>query len=259
MTAATIALLLVISGCGWAAPDAGQEAVLIQKPWFFGHGGVDSEPIKTGRTLIAVTTDVIYVDLRPHQWTVHFDDFMSHDGVPLDFDAVIRLRVLDAVQIIKQFGDNWYKTNVEAEFSNRVRQAVRRHGMNEMAIDTAAIEAVDREVTDGMLQYITSAKIPVELIQVTVGKANPPDSIKDQRIATATQQQRRITETERKLAEDNRRDAETSRAIADNAYLAKLNLSPTQFVQLELIKACGHSSGCTFLVGQNFFPTVQIK
>lgn len=195
--------VLTLTNCGWAAPDAGIEAVLIEKPWFLGHGGVSPEPVRTGRTLIAFTTDVEYVDMRPLQFSLHLNDFMSQDGVPLDFDAIIRLKVTDSVKLIKNFGPNWYESNIEAELSNRVRQAVRKHGMNEMAINTNAVDAVDREVTEEMMTYFQQADLPLTLIQITIGKANPPDSIKHQRIETATQQQRQLTEHEPKMAEDH--------------------------------------------------------
>jgi regulator of protease activity HflC (stomatin/prohibitin superfamily) len=254
--------MIILSSCGWAAPDAGTEAVLIQKPWFIGHGGVDPEPIRTGRSLVAWSTEVKYVDMRPLQFSVHFDDFMSHDGVPLDFDAIIRLRVTDSVRLIEQFGPHWYEVNVAAELGNRVRQAVRKHGMNEMAIKTEAIEAVDQEVTEEMKAYFHKAEIPVDLIQITVGKANPPDSIKDQRIATATQQQRQLTEAERKLAEDQRYEAEISRAKADNAYRNAMPLTPAQFIQLESINmqrtACAQDPGCTFIIGPSLTPVLSV-
>lgn len=134
-----------------------------------------------------------------------------------------------------------------------MRQAVRKHGMNETAIDTKAIDAIDEEVTKAMEKYLAEAKLPVKLIQITVGKANPPDSIKHQRIETATQQQRIKTERERKLAEDSRKDAERSRAAADNAYREAMQLNPDQFLRLEAIKmqrdVCGSGKGgCQFII-----------
>jgi regulator of protease activity HflC (stomatin/prohibitin superfamily) len=238
--------------CTSIAPDPGQEAVLVDKPIFFGAEGVRGEVVHTGRKYVWFTTNFITVNMLPQQFSVHFDDLMSSDGVPLDFDAVIRLQVTDSVRLIKEFGQHWYENNVDKEFSNRVRQAVRKHGMNETAISTTAIDDIDREVSDAMDKYLASANLPVKLIQVTVGKANPPDSIKHQRIETATQQQRILTEGQRKLAEDARKQAEKSRADADNAYREAMKLSPDQFLRLETIKmqreACVKSA-CTFIVG----------
>ena len=88
---------------------------------------------------------------------------------------------------------------------------------------------------------------------MTVGRANPPDSIKHQRIETATQEQRIQTEKQTKLAEDQRLLAEQSRAAADNAYREAMHLSPEQFIQLEQIKmqasACGATgkASCSFI------------
>lgn len=255
--------VMAASGCS-VKPDAGVEAVIIRKPLIFGSGGVDVTPVKTGRKLVAPTTSWVYVNMQPQQFTIHFDDLMSSDGVPLDFDSVIRLQTLDSVDLISRFGPGWYANNVEAEFRSRARQAVRKHGMNETAIDTTAIDAIDAEVSTSMVTYLATAGLPVKLIQVTIGKANPPDSIKDQRIQTATQQQRQQTENQRKLAEDNRKLAEVSRAAADNAYRTNMQLTPDQYLKLETIKmqqeACkrGH---CTFIVGgsgSNPIPVVEV-
>lgn len=256
---ATILMVTIIFsiGCSAAKPDAGHETVLIMKPIIFGHGGVSSETVKTGLEFIALTTSEVDVNMQPLQFPERFDDLMSSDGVPLDFDATIRLQITDAARLIKEFGPEWYKNNVEVEFRNRVRQAVRKHGMNETAISTKAIDDIDTEVSQSVEKYLTDAKIPVRLIQMTVGRANPPDSIKDQRVATASQQQRILTEQQRKLAEDARKAAENSRAEADNTFRNAMNMSPEQYLRLESIKmqrdVCAHTkdkdSSCTFIIG----------
>ena len=77
--------------------------------------------------------------------------------------------------------------------------------------------------------------------------------MKNQRIETATQEQRIQTEQQTKLAEDQRQTAETSRANADNAYNAAMHLSPEQFIRLETIEmqleVCGEKgkATCTFI------------
>jgi regulator of protease activity HflC (stomatin/prohibitin superfamily) len=256
------AALLSSVACTSVSPGAGQEAVLIYKPWVFGHGGVEPQPVKTGRTYVAMSTESVLVSVQPQQFTVHFDDLMSKDGVPLDFDAVIRLRVTDSVKLVSKFGPDWYPANVEAEFRNRVRQEVRTHGMNETAIDSTAIDAIDAAITEAMVAYVKTAGLPIELIDITVGKANPPDSVKHQRIETAQQEQRIQTERQRKLAEDVRRAAEEARAAADNAYRQSLQLSPDQFLQLESIKmqreVCAGGK-CTYLLGSGVMPTLPVR
>ena len=257
-----VVALAASAGCASVSPGAGEEAVLIYKPWVFGHGGVEPEAVKTGRTYVALSTESVIVSVQPQQFTVHFDDLMSRDGVPLDFDAVIRLRVTNSVQLVSRFGPDWYKANVEAEFRNRVRQEVRKHGMNETAIDSTAIDGIDAAITEAMTAYVKTAALPIELIDITVGKANPPDSVKSQRIETAQQEQRIQTERQKKLAEDVRRSAEEARAAADNAYRQSMQLSPDQFLQLEAIKmqkeVCAGGK-CTYLLGGGVVPTLPVR
>src|SRR4030095_1357435 len=162
------------------------------------------------------------------------------------------LQVTDSVSLITNFGERWFENNVQAEFANRVRQAVRKHGMNETAIQTTAVDAIDTEVSKAMEDYIAQAKLPLKLIDVTVGRANPPDSIKNQRIETAAQEQRANTEKQRKLAEDQRLQAELSRANADNAYRNQMSLSPEPFLRLRAIhmqRDVCTKGGCTFITG----------
>jgi uncharacterized membrane protein YqiK len=179
-----IVIIFILSMIVWfgmihaVKPDAGHEAVLIHKPIIFGHGGVDPEPVRTGRSYVWFTTDYVYISKQPMQFDVKFDDLMSSDGVPLDFHSIIRLKITDSVKLIRDFGPNWYENNVDAEFRNRVRQAVRKHGMNETAIDTKAIDAIDAEVSAAMKECIKNAQLPLIMMDVTVGKANPPDSKK---------------------------------------------------------------------------------
>jgi regulator of protease activity HflC (stomatin/prohibitin superfamily) len=252
-TSAVLLFAALATGCRMYSPDAGHEIVLVKKPLIFGHGGVDSEPVKTGLTVAAITTQGVDVYVQPLKYETQLDDTMTLDGVPISFHAIMVLKVTDSVNLIKNFGPDWYRNNLEEPFKTMVRQAVRKHGMNETAISTVALDAIDAEIRDGLTAFITSKGLPVNLVTMTVGRANPPDAIKNQRIETAAQEQRSNTEKQRKLAEDQRRAAETSRAEADNAYREAMHLSPEQFIQLEMIKmqheVCGPNGKgtCTFI------------
>jgi regulator of protease activity HflC (stomatin/prohibitin superfamily) len=253
---------LCLSACSVYAPDAGHEVVLIKKPWFFGHGGVDPEPVKTGRTYAALSTQGVDVYMQPQKFDTEMHDTMTADGVPISFHAIVVLQVSDSVSLIQNFGPNWYGNNLEEQFKTMVRQAVRKRGMNETAISTTALDAIDDEIRDSLLAFIKEKGLPVHLLTTTVGRANPPDAIKSQRIETAAQEQRVQTEKQIKLAEDQRKAAEEARAAADNAYRQAMGLSPEQFVQLEQIKmqreVCTHSP-CTVIVNGGAVPTFNVK
>ena len=246
------ATCLALGACSSVHPDAGEEAVLITKPMIFGHGGVVDTPVTTGRTYVAWTTDAVYVNTKPSEWTVPFEDLMTKDGVPMHFDATIVVQVTDSVLLIRKFGVKWFENNIESVVRAKVRQAVRRHGMNEVAIDTSAIDDIDREVAAGVEAYLVKAKLPIRLVRLTVGKANPPDAIKNQRVETAREEQRQKTEAMTQAAEVFRKQAEIARAEADNAYRSQMSLSPEQFVELQRIemmkKVCSEGK-CTFVAG----------
>jgi regulator of protease activity HflC (stomatin/prohibitin superfamily) len=262
MKAVSATILLLLAGCTTYAPDAGHEVVLIKKPWFFGHGGVVDTSVKTGRTFTAITTEGVDVYMQPKKYDTEMHDTMTSDGVPISFHAIVVLQVADSVALIKGFGPNWYANNLEEPFKTMVRQAVRKHQMNETAISTTALDAIDAEIRDNLITFINEKGLPVRLITMTVGRANPPDAIKNQRIETAAQEQRIQTEIQIKNAEIQRKSAEEARAAADNAYRQAIGLSPEQYVQLKRIemelKVCAEAR-CTFIENAGALPAFGVK
>lgn len=256
-----IMALLMATGCSIASPDAGTEVVLVAKPLIFGHGGVDPTPITTGTTYIALTTDQIPIVITPETYPLDLDDMMTGDKVPLDFHAIVRTKVTNTPTLVSKFGTGWFNNNVAPEFAKFTRDAVKRYGMNDVVGDPAIGSMIDEEITNALRAHVKGIELPVEIMAVTLGRANPPDAIKDQRVQTAQQEQRVITESKRKLAEDSRLEAERSRARADNAYRQDMQLNPQQFLELERIKmqheACT-VQGCTFIIGGST-PIVNLK
>lgn len=242
-------IMLTTSACSRVTTEPNEEKVLNAKPWFFGNGGVEDTPVR-GSEFVAWSTSPITVNVQPEQHVFEIKDLMTSDGVPLDFDASVVTKVTDSVALVKRFGVNWYDNNISTELLAYIRDAVKKHGLNETAISTTAVTAIDTEVTERLHNYLKKMNFPVELIRFTVGRANPPDAIKDQRIATSAQEQRVITMQKMTLAEDERAKAEHARAIADQTYQKGLGLDSQQFVQLRsletLKEVCGHKN-CTFV------------
>jgi len=269
---AVLAILVVAVGaaaCRTVRPDAGHEAVLVRKPLIFGSGGVDGTPVKTGLKYVAFTTDSVDVNMQPMRIDAEFTDLMTSDGVPIDFHAVISLQVTDSVKLVRDFGADranngpgfWIR-NLDQPFRTAVRDSVKTHGMNEMAIQATAAEAVDRVVTEHLLTIVKETGVPVRILDVSLGRANPPDAILHQRVETAAQEQRINTEKQKKLAEDQRKMAEESRAAADQAYNQKMGLNTEQYVALRAIEmqreVCAKGN-CTFLFGGNATPLLNLR
>jgi hypothetical protein len=259
-----------LAGCTVASPNAGHEAVWMEKPILFGHGGVDQTPVNAGREYGAITSDAIDVDMLPQRVDMEFDDMMTSSGVPVSFHVVATFKVTDPVRLVSGFGadrtdkGDWgfWMRNLDQPMSNAVRDAVKKRDMQEMAISQTAADAVGQEVNTAAVSIVQKLGIPIVFTAVNVGRVNPPDAIKNQRIETAAQEQRAITEQQTKLAEDQRKAAEQSRAAADNAYREAMQLSPDQFLQLERIKmqrdVCAHGGTCTFFIGGGASPVLDV-
>jgi hypothetical protein len=259
-----------LMGCSVAAPDAGHEAVWVEKPLLFGHGGVDQTPVTAGRAYGAITSDAIDVSMLPQRVDMEFDDMMTKSGVPVSFHVVATFKVTDPVKLVSQFGadhdgkSGWgfWDRNLDQPMQNAVRDSVKQRDMQEMAISQTAADAVGQEVSTAALRIVQQTGVPIVFTAINVGRVNPPDAIKNQRIETAAQEQRAITEQQTKLAEDQRKAAEQSRASADNAYREAMQLSPDQFLQLERIKmqrdVCSRGTTCTFFIGGGASPVLDV-
>lgn len=64
--------------------DVGEEGVMVKKPWVIGHGGVDSESIRTGLVWTAWSTEVVRVNVKPFNVTEPFADLITVDNNPVD-------------------------------------------------------------------------------------------------------------------------------------------------------------------------------
>src|SRR5215210_1104589 len=263
-------LVAALSACSTVQPDAGHEAVLVRKPLVFGSGGVDTTPVKTGLKYVAFTTKGVDVNMQPRRIDSEFNDLMTLDGVPIDFHAVITMQVTDSVKLVRDFGADldatgipgFWMRNLDQPFRTAVRDSVKAHGMNEMAIQATAAEQVDTAVTEHLLRIVKETGVPVRILDVSLGRANPPDAILHQRVETAAQEQRINTEKQKKLAEDQRKMAEESRAAADQAYNQKMGLNTEQYVALQAIQmqrdVCSKGT-CTFIYGANATPLLNLR
>jgi len=232
------ALSLVLTGVGCVAIEAGHEGVLVEQPFFFGHGGVDPVPTKTGRVVVAPTTKVIEVDIRPVQYSEHFD-IISAENAPVSFDAFLIANVIEgrSPELISKYGPNWYANNAKEAFRTFVREEVQRYPLFQLTTDpTTRAKLQDAIAKEVQLKLIERQGIPVRLNRVVVGSILPPKGVVEQTTQTIIQEQRKITMVEFQKAEESREKAEKQRGIADRAYRESLGLTAPEFVDLRRIE-----------------------
>lgn len=194
--AAVLSILAVAGGC--VANEAGHEGVLVEQPFFFGHGGVDPVPTKTGRVVVAPTSNVIDVDIRPVQYSEHFD-IISAENAPVSFDAFLIANVVEgrSPELIARYGPNWYRNNVKEAFRTFVREEVQKYPLFQLTTDpTTRAKLQDAIAREIQTKLIEKQGIPLWLNQMVVGSLLPPKGVVEQTAQTIIQEQRKITMVE---------------------------------------------------------------
>ncbi|MCW6598623.1 SPFH domain-containing protein [Yersinia ruckeri] len=264
-----IIVLAVVFGLGYflthssVIAEPGQEVVLVDNPYFFGHSGPRAETLKEGRILVWNTTKAYKVDVTPQTQHVEFNDLSIKNNYLLDFDSSIQYRVTDPVVLIKEFRTNWFENNVARQYSQIVRNAVKDKDISDMMSNSEVTNAIDAQITTEIRDLVAKSKLPIEIIGISLGKAQPEKKVLDSMNQTAIQQQRKKTLVASEEAEKQRKTEQAAKAEADQEYQKKMGLNTEQFVQLKAIEAyseaCKVSKNCILMQGGNATPVVSVN
>ncbi len=215
--------------------DAGYEGVIVKKPWFFGHGGVEEKPVQTGLVWRVTTTSIISINIKPYNIDEVFDDLITADNNPVDFKIHLTLKNISGrtPELVAKWGPNWYKNKLREPLRNTARSFTKAKKMFEMTTNPDTIYAMEEEVTKTVRKFMKDEDIPVELLKATVGKVIAPKKVIEATIATAVQKQNVKTQTERVKAEKAREQAEIAAANADKAYAKTFGLTSQQYLDMK--------------------------
>lgn len=242
----SLIMVLGFTSCTSVTPDAGQEAVLVHKPWFFGTGGVDNTPVETGLEYTWLSTDYVIVGMLPTKYDEQLDDVTSNDNTLLDFNTQIQLQVQDNKSpiLIKNYGEHWYENVIQEVYRNTVRNYISKYGPFDLMSNREVLDSINVAVKKDIETHIAtlsskSGELPITVVNVLVGRAIPNDMQKEEMNRTAAATQAKRTEESRRDMLIAKEAAERQRAIADKAYQDELGLNTDQFIQLrawEIIK-----------------------
>lgn len=229
--------------------EPGYETVLVDKPFFsmFSKGGVQPDTQKPGSGWYWKTTNPINFKTTTFRLDENFDKLSTSNNNFVNYNSYLNLRITNSPELLQKFGVDWYQNNLQEQYRTIVRNSVRNYTFESLLTNPDTTDAIEKQVKTAMVKLIDELKIPVKIADVSLGKATPNKSVQDEMDETARQQQRVKTMKEKSLAdiseqngriqsEKSRKEAEELRAVADNAYLKKMGLTPEQFVQLQYIK-----------------------
>lgn len=252
-------IVAIISGCSYSAVDGGQEAVLIYKPWVFGHGGVDEYPVKTGATYTAWSTSVVRYNIKPLQYTENFVDLTASDNVAIDFHSYITLQIISGQSPVlhEKFGEYWYENRVKEPYRTMVRNEGRIHSSIKLRTQPETINKAQDSILNKMKAYLKKEGIPIIASKVVVGKVNPPEEVLKEAERTAAQKQKETTEVTRARTELARAKAEKNKALADKAYAKQFNMTTDQFLRNKELDIIANKQNVSVVMGVQ--PFVKIK
>jgi regulator of protease activity HflC (stomatin/prohibitin superfamily) len=253
------AALFVLTSCSYVGVNGDEEAVLIEKPLLFGHGGVDETPVSSGKIAVALTTEEVKFKIVPNAYAEAFENLISDDNVPLDFETHLTLVIRKGCTptLYKNFGTGWYENNVSPKFRSMVRDIVSSYKMQELISSREVLSKIDEKLYTGIEAYCKKINLPIDIIQVTIGAATPPAEVLEETQKTAAQNQSILTQGARKNAEDARKDAEVSKALADQAYRQTMQMTMGEYLSLraleiekEKLEVARGSKNITVVMGQ---------
>jgi regulator of protease activity HflC (stomatin/prohibitin superfamily) len=230
--------LMYLSSCGPASIEAGNEGVMVMKPWFFGHGGVSHESISTGLIWKVWTTDVYEYNLKPVQSDEQFDNIVTLDNNPVDFHAYIELQLMEgkAWELHERWGSAFYANKIQEKFRFEIRNQCRHYTMFDLTTNGDVVVMIAGKVLFIMKEYVKEQDMPLLINRVTIGKVYPPKEVIDETIKTAAQVQRVKTETSRATAELSRYQAEVNKAKADRAYALQFGMTNNEYLKLRQLE-----------------------
>jgi regulator of protease activity HflC (stomatin/prohibitin superfamily) len=235
----------ILTGCHLVSTEPGHETIIVDYPWFFGHGGIRAETQKQGASWYWFSTNSQLVALTPSKYDEPLDHLATGDNNFINYQSYIVLQWHEPVYNAVNFGadpSKWYVNNLKEQYRTIVRDVTKKYAMTAIMIDPPTLAKIESEVADQFRKHIATIGLKVTLVNVNMGKALPDAPVINEMNNTAAQQQRRKTEDQRKLAEDARSKAEESRAFADNAYRKAIGLNVPEFIELERVKQ--YSAAC---------------
>lgn len=229
---------LTMSSCDLCTVDGGEEGVFIKQPWFFGEGGVVTEPLTEGSEWKVWSTDYVKYSIVNTKYSVSFDDIATDEATPLDIDAHIFLKIKEGKSPIlhMNYGKNWYENNIKDVFSKHIRNFVSMYDMRTLISERDCYEKIEADLKVDMTEYIVelskNKEFPIEVINIVVDKAKPNDNVREELNNTAIYMQQKQTEIMKQDMQIERKKTEHLRALADKEYQLTMGFTPQQFIAL---------------------------
>ena len=233
-----VIIIAAIIGCSREAVDANEEGVFVKKPYFFGKGGVSDQSLLQGSEWKVFSTDFVKFIMSPVQYEEPFEDLVAKDNNLINTNAYVTLQIETGrtPELLKNFGENWYKNNVQETFRKITRDKLCEYGMFELTTNRQVYTDINNDIDNSLREYFVERGLPVAIKSVVISRAQPSKGVLEEIDRTGVQMQAELTQNKRIAMEKAREEAELARAKADKAYMREMNLSADQFISLRALE-----------------------
>ena len=213
--------------------NAGEEAVIIKKPWFWGNKGVNKKVIKEGTIWSVASTEIKLISLKAFNIEESFTELFTSDNIPMELKLTLTFQNQkeSGVILVKKFGDSeeWYKNLLLNPLQNSLETEIQKQTFKEMTQNSDTLKEIKSNILFGINDFLQKQSIPVELLDITFGKIVPPKEIVQMAIDGEVQKEKlKVQKLRKKVQEAN--------ALADRAYMLKMNMSPREYLKIKQIE-----------------------
>ncbi|SFV64224.1 hypothetical protein MNB_SV-12-1442 [hydrothermal vent metagenome] len=213
--------------------NVGEEAVIIKKPWFFGAKGIEKDSISTGTIWSITSSEIKIISLKAFTIEDSLCNLFTKDNIPVDFNIslVFKYKKGEGSTLIENFGGDreWYTNLVSKPLHNSMEVAIKKQIFNDLYYDENITNEIKKDILFGVRDLIKKRAIPVNLIDIIIGKITPPKEIIESAI-------KRETQKDRIAFHQLRKEAEKTSAEADRAYMIKMNMTPKEYIKMKEIE-----------------------
>ena len=234
-----ITILIIMMSLGYffvttrTSVEAGEEAVVIKKPWFFGKSGIEKKPISTGTIWAVASTEVKMVSLKAFTIKESFAELFTEDSIPIELTIILSFKNKkgESILLVEQFGESeeWYRDLLFNPLQSSLEIAVKKRTFEEISKNSDTLKEIKQDIIFGVKDFLKKQTIPVELLDITFGKIVPPKKIVYMAIDVEVEKENlKVQELRKKIV--------ALSAEADRAYMLKMNMSPREYLKMKQIE-----------------------
>lgn len=217
--------------------DAGEELVLIKKPWFYGTSGVEQKTYTIGTVWAIRSTKVQFVSLKPYLVSFKFSNVMTSDNIPisLNVDITFQNQKGKTAKLVTDFGEdsNWTNALLFPTLRVNLESYIKSNLFSTLQANSPEITAIENSLLKNIESFLKDKKIPIDVMQFAINKITPPKDIREIALNIALKDKKiKIRQKDIKLQE-LQQELERERAKADKSYMENMQMTISQYLKFK--------------------------